>query len=76
MVCNDADECMMSSKAATKTWAYNSIKAGTWQGPAAAQPSNAARAIAEQKASASSTATKTADHAAHAQTVSHESDQH
>jgi hypothetical protein len=74
MSCNDADECMMSSKAAKKNWAYNSIKAGTWQGPEAVGPSNAERAIAEQKAGASKTATKTADHAAHAQAVQHEND--
>jgi hypothetical protein len=38
MVCNDADECMMSSKAAKKVWAYDGIKKGTWKGPEAAQP--------------------------------------
>jgi hypothetical protein len=74
MACNEGDECMMSSKAAKKTWAYNSIKAGTWQGPAAATPSNAERAIAEQKAGASKAAAKTAEHASHAQAVQHEND--
>jgi len=32
MVCNEADECMMSSKAAGKIWAKESVKAGTWHG--------------------------------------------
>lgn len=35
MVCNEADECMMSSKAAKKLWALESIKAGTFRGAAA-----------------------------------------
>lgn len=30
MVCNEADECMMSSKASKKIWALESIKAGTF----------------------------------------------
>ncbi|MFO0754926.1 MAG: hypothetical protein U0359_00425 [Byssovorax sp.] len=29
MACNEADECMMSSKAAKKIWAIESVKAGT-----------------------------------------------
>jgi len=74
MSCNDADECMMSSKAAKKNWAYTSIKAGTWQGPEAAKPSNAERAIAEQKTAASRGAAKI-DRAAHAHAVQHEYDQ-
>ena len=32
MVCNEADECMMSSKASKKIWALESIKAGTFHG--------------------------------------------
>jgi len=74
MSCNDADECMMSSKAVKKSWAYTSIKAGTWSGPEPVQPSNAERAIAEQKAGAGKTATRAADHASHAQAVQHEND--
>ena len=31
MVCNEADECMMSSKAAKKVWAIESVKAGTFR---------------------------------------------
>jgi len=39
MVCNEADECMMSSKAAKKIWAVEAIKAGTFRGaPADATP--------------------------------------
>jgi hypothetical protein len=38
MSCNDADECMMSSKGVKKEWAYRSVRAGTWKGPEAAQP--------------------------------------
>ena len=33
MACNDAGECMMSSKGAKKQWSYTAIKAGTWKGP-------------------------------------------
>ncbi|MEO7329158.1 MAG: hypothetical protein ABI193_11295 [Minicystis sp.] len=31
MACNEADECMMSSKASKKIWALESIKAGTFR---------------------------------------------
>jgi hypothetical protein len=30
MSCNEAGECLMSSKTAQKIWAYESVKAGTW----------------------------------------------
>lgn len=33
MACNDAGECMMSSKKARTQWSYSAVKAGTWQGP-------------------------------------------
>jgi hypothetical protein len=49
MSCNEADECMMSSKAAKKIWSYESVKAGTFTGPPAAAPSPAAVKIAEMK---------------------------
>lgn len=77
MSCNDADECMMSSKAVKKIWAYTSIKAGTWTGPEAAQPSGAEIAIAEQRAGAGKAAAGAGDHAAqgtHATAAQHEND--
>jgi hypothetical protein len=49
MSCNEADECMMSSKAVKKSWGYESIKKGTWKGPPAAAPSPAAVAVAAMK---------------------------
>ena len=30
MACNEADECMMSSKTAKKMWAYEAVRAGTF----------------------------------------------
>jgi hypothetical protein len=30
MQCNDAGECLMSSKTAQKIWAYEAVRAGTW----------------------------------------------
>lgn len=48
MVCNEAGECMMSSKTAKKEWAYQSVKAGTFR-PEAAEPTPAARAWAAMK---------------------------
>lgn len=48
MVCNEAGECMMSSKTAKKEWAYQSVKAGTFK-PEAAEPTPAARAWAAMK---------------------------
>jgi hypothetical protein len=30
MACNEADECMMSSKTAKKMWAYEAVRNGTW----------------------------------------------
>lgn len=47
--CNEADDCMMSSKAAKKIWAYESVKAGTWKGPAAASKTPAEKAIEDSK---------------------------
>jgi hypothetical protein len=52
MVCNEADECMMSSKAAKKDWSYAAVKNGTWASPGGKPMSNAARAIAEQRRAA------------------------
>ncbi len=46
MSCNEADECMMSSKDAKKIWAIESVKAGTFNGAANA----AAEKDAQQKA--------------------------
>jgi hypothetical protein len=49
MVCNEADECMMSSKEAKKIWAYEAVKAGTWKGPAAKSKTPAEKAIEDAK---------------------------
>jgi hypothetical protein len=50
MSCNEADECTASSKAVKKEWAYTAVKAGTWAGPVAKQPTNAERGVAKMKA--------------------------
>lgn len=44
MACNEAGECMMSSKKAKAQWSYSAVKAGTWQGPEAAPSAVAAPA--------------------------------
>lgn len=49
MSCNEAGECMMSSKAAKKEWAYQAVRAGTWRGPEAKSKTPAERAIEEGK---------------------------
>lgn len=49
MACNDAGECMMSSKAAKKEWSYQAVRAGTWNGPDVKSATPADRAIAEMK---------------------------
>lgn len=49
MACNEAGECMMSSKAAKKIWAYESAKAGTFKGPDAAAKTPAQVAIENAK---------------------------
>ena len=51
MNCNEADECMMSSKDAKKIWAYEAVKAGTFNGPidAAAQKDTNAQAKQDQQ---------------------------
>jgi hypothetical protein len=58
MVCNEADECMMSSKAAKKDWSYAAVKAGTWTGPGGKPMSDAARAVAQQRRAAEKAAVK------------------
>jgi hypothetical protein len=72
MVCNEADECMMSSKAVKKTWAYEAIKKGTWQGPAAAKPSAAAVAVAAMKGRTSAATVHQGDPARKAEAVRNE----
>lgn len=57
MVCNEANECTMSSKQAKKEWAYRSVKAGTWRGPEKAAPSRAERVLAEMRSARPSATT-------------------
>jgi len=51
MSCNEADECMMSSKDAKKVWAIESVKAGTFRGAdaAAAQTESRQKAAKDQQ---------------------------
>lgn len=51
MACNEAGECMMSSKAAKKIWAYESVKQGTFRGPDAPAATPAQKAIEAAKKS-------------------------
>ncbi|APR85338.1 Hypothetical protein A7982_10687 [Minicystis rosea] len=48
-VCNEGGECSVSSKASKKEWSYTAIKAGTWRGPEAKQPSAAERKLSEMR---------------------------
>jgi hypothetical protein len=50
MSCNEAGECMMSSKEAKKVWAYDQIKKGIWTGPDQAKKTPADVAVARMKA--------------------------
>jgi hypothetical protein len=48
--CNEAGECMQSSKSSKKEWSYQSVKAGTFKGPEAKAPSGAEKALAAMRA--------------------------
>lgn len=69
MVCNEAGECMMSSKAATKIWAYEAIKKGTWQGPAGAQGTAAAATLAAMRGRTSAATVHQGDPARKAEAI-------
>jgi len=49
VACNEGDQCMASSKATKRQWAYEAVKAGTWKGPEAKKETGAERSLAEMR---------------------------
>jgi hypothetical protein len=74
VACNEGDQCMASSKATKKQWAYEAVKAGTWKGPEEKKETGAARSIREMKASKGSEGAP--PNAAHHERQKHDHEQH